>query len=106
MDCKAMLAYVTGSVDEKLLLRIGYLVAKNRILRDQIKGHLQLSEAERQTLAPWPIWATTSAIRRWVISSSVAVSRPLPTVRKPRPGRHSPAVAWTCYRRRTSSVWK
>ena len=50
MDWKTMLAYVTGSVDENLLLRIGYLVAENRILRDQIKGRVQLSNAERQTL--------------------------------------------------------
>ena len=33
MDWKTMLAYVTGSVDENLL-RIEYLVAENRILRD------------------------------------------------------------------------
>ena len=51
MDWKTMLAYVTGSVDENLLLRIEYLVAEHRILRDQIKGRLQLSDAERQTLA-------------------------------------------------------
>jgi hypothetical protein len=51
MDWKTMLAYVTGSVDENLLLRIEYLVAENRILRDQIKGRLQLSDTERQTLA-------------------------------------------------------
>ena len=38
MDWKTMLAYVTGSVD-KILLRIEYLVAGNRILRDHIKGH-------------------------------------------------------------------
>ena len=51
MDWKTMLAYVTGSVDENLLLRIGYLVAENRILRDQITGRVQLSNAERQSLA-------------------------------------------------------
>jgi len=51
MDWKTMLAYVTGSVDENLLLHIEYLVAENRILRNQIKGRLQLSDAERQTLA-------------------------------------------------------
>jgi transposase InsO family protein len=45
------LAYISGSVDEELLLRNEYLVAENRILRDQIKGRLQLSDADRQTLA-------------------------------------------------------
>ena len=51
MDWKTMLAYVSGSVDDQLLLRIEYLVAENRILRDQIKGRIRLSDTERQTLA-------------------------------------------------------
>ena len=51
MDWKTMLAYITGSVDEQLRLRNEYLGAENRILRDQIKGQLQLSDAERRTLA-------------------------------------------------------
>ncbi len=38
MDWKTMLAYVSGSVDEELLLRNEYLVAENRILRNQIQG--------------------------------------------------------------------
>jgi hypothetical protein len=51
MDWKTLLAYISGSVDEELLLRNDYLVVENRILRAQIKGRLQLSDAERQTLA-------------------------------------------------------
>ena len=51
MDWTTLLAYISGSVDEELLLRNEYLVAENRILRDQIKGRIQLSDAERQTLA-------------------------------------------------------
>jgi transposase InsO family protein len=51
MDWKTLLAYISGSVDEELMLRNEYLVAENRILRDQIKGGLYLSDAERQTLA-------------------------------------------------------
>jgi hypothetical protein len=51
MDWKTLLAYIAGSVDEDLLLRNAYLVAENRILRDPIKGRIQLSDAERQTLA-------------------------------------------------------
>ena len=38
MDWKTMLAYISGSVDEELLLRNEYLVAENRILRNQIQG--------------------------------------------------------------------
>jgi putative transposase len=51
MDWKTLLVYISGSVDEELLLRNEYLVAENRILRDQIKGRVQLSNTERQTLA-------------------------------------------------------
>jgi hypothetical protein len=46
-----MLAYITGTVDQELLLRNEYLVAENRILRAQIKGRLLLSDAEKATLA-------------------------------------------------------
>ena len=46
-----MLAYVTGKVEEELLLRIEYLAAENRILKAQIKGRLLLSEEEKTTLA-------------------------------------------------------
>jgi transposase InsO family protein len=51
VDWQTLLAYVTGSVDEHLLLRIEYLVAENGILRAQIPGRLHLSDAERTTLA-------------------------------------------------------
>jgi len=36
MDWKRLLAYITGSVDQELLLRNEYLGAENRILRNQI----------------------------------------------------------------------
>src|SRR5919197_1755778 len=51
MDWKTMLAYISGSVDEALLLRNEYLAAENRILLNQIAGRVQLTDAERQTLA-------------------------------------------------------
>ena len=46
-----MLAYVTGMVNQELLLRNEYLAAENRILRGQIKGRLLLSEGEKATSA-------------------------------------------------------
>ena len=46
-----MLAYITGTVDQELLLRNEYLAAENRILRAQIKGRMLLSDAEKATLA-------------------------------------------------------
>jgi transposase InsO family protein len=51
MDWKTLLAYITGSVDQELLLRTEYLAAENGILRNQITGRLHLSDAERTTLA-------------------------------------------------------
>jgi putative transposase len=46
-----ILAYVTGTVNQELLLRNEYLAAENRILRGQIKGRLLLSEGEKASLA-------------------------------------------------------
>src|SRR5256885_8071582 len=51
MDWKRLLAYITGSVDQELLLRNEYLVTENRLLRQQITGRIRLSDAERKTLA-------------------------------------------------------
>src|SRR5271169_3960984 len=51
MTWARMLAYITGTVDQELLLRNEYLAAENRILRAQIKGRLLLSDAQKATLA-------------------------------------------------------
>jgi transposase InsO family protein len=51
MDWKQLLAYITGTVDQELLLRNEYLVTENRILRDQLKGRVRLSDGERKALA-------------------------------------------------------
>src|SRR5258707_8605446 len=45
-----MLAYITGTVDQELLLRNEYLVAENRILRARITGRLLLADSEKTTL--------------------------------------------------------
>ena len=41
MDWKALLAYITGTVDQELLLRNEYLVTENRLLRTQLKGRVR-----------------------------------------------------------------
>src|SRR6476646_11437544 len=46
-----LLAYVTGLVNQKLLLQNEYLAAENRILRAQLPARLRLSDPERSTLA-------------------------------------------------------
>ena len=51
MDWARILAYVTGLVDQELLVRNEYLAAENRILKEQLKGRLKLSDVERATLA-------------------------------------------------------
>jgi putative transposase len=51
MDWKQLLASITGSVDEELLLRNDYLVTEHRILRQQLTGRVYLTDAERRSLA-------------------------------------------------------
>jgi hypothetical protein len=51
MDWARILAYITGTVDQELLLRNEYLAAENRILKAQLKTPVRLTDAERRTLA-------------------------------------------------------
>jgi hypothetical protein len=51
MDWVRILAYISGTVDQELLLRNEYLVAENRILKAQLNTPLRLTDAERMTLA-------------------------------------------------------
>jgi hypothetical protein len=51
MSWKTLLAYITGTVDQELLLRNEYLVTENRILRNQLKGRVRLNDGERKALA-------------------------------------------------------
>jgi hypothetical protein len=52
IDLRArLLAFVTGLVNQELLLRNEYLAAENRILRAHLPSRLRLSDAERSTLA-------------------------------------------------------
>jgi putative transposase len=51
MDWKHLLAYITGTVDQELLLRNEYLVTEHRMLRNQITGRVRLTDGERKTLA-------------------------------------------------------
>ncbi len=46
-----LLAFVTGMVNQQILLQHEYLVAENRILRAQLPGRLRLTDAQRSTLA-------------------------------------------------------
>src|ERR1700682_3545547 len=45
-----LLAYVTGSVNQELLLQNEYLAVENRILRAKLPSRVRLSDPERATL--------------------------------------------------------
>jgi hypothetical protein len=49
VDREGWLTDISGSVDAAFLLRNEQAVAENRILRDPIKGRVQLNNAEGQT---------------------------------------------------------
>jgi putative transposase len=49
MNWKRLLAYITGSLDQELLLSNEYLVTENQILRNQIKGRIWLTDPEPTT---------------------------------------------------------
>src|SRR5215813_4214762 len=51
MDWKKLLGSVAESVDDDLRLRNAYLVAENRILRQQINGRMPLTDSDRKALA-------------------------------------------------------
>jgi hypothetical protein len=46
-----LLAYVTGLVNQELLLQNEYLAAENRILRAHLPRRLRLTDSDRSTLA-------------------------------------------------------
>jgi hypothetical protein len=46
-----LLAFVTGLVNQKLLLQNEYLAAENRILRAHLPVRMRLSDPERSTVA-------------------------------------------------------
>ncbi len=51
MDWKQLLGSITTSVDEELRLRNAYVVAENRLLRQQINGRVPLTDSDRRALA-------------------------------------------------------
>ena len=68
MDWARMLAYITGTVNQELLLRNEYLAAENRILKAQLKTPLRLTDAERSTLAVVLIALVVRLLKKWPMS--------------------------------------
>jgi hypothetical protein len=50
MEWTRILAYITGTVDQELLLRNEYLAAEDRILMAKLNGRPRFSDVERATL--------------------------------------------------------
>ena len=71
MDWARIPAYVTGTVDQELLARNQYLATENRILKDQLKGRVKLSDAERPTLGE-----IGHRLGRKVLAEVATVARP------------------------------
>ncbi len=65
MDWARALAYITGTVDQELLLRNEYLANENRILKAQIEGRLLLTDAEKKTLADSATGSPAKRSRMW-----------------------------------------
>src|SRR3954451_12641889 len=51
MQVARLLAYVTGMVNQRLLLQNEYLVAENRILRSHLPARVLLTNSQRMSLA-------------------------------------------------------
>ncbi len=65
MTWAQLLAYVSGTVNQRLLLRNEYLAAENRILKAQVKGRLLLSQEEKATLAEIAHRLGRKAWKKW-----------------------------------------
>jgi hypothetical protein len=110
-----LLAYVTGLVNQELLLKNEYLLAENRILKTHLQPGFRLSRPEQTTLAEigkrlgrdccskLPALPTltpfSAGIANWWLRSSMAPdSVGCPAGRRrgnqPRPGRSSFGATW------------
>jgi hypothetical protein len=72
-----LVAYVTGSVNQELLLQNEYLAAENRILRTKLPTKLRLSNPERATLAEIKLLFVSIVLDRNVLLFSKSSRRSL-----------------------------
>src|ERR1700759_816773 len=66
-----LLAYVTGLVNQQLLLQNEYLLAENRILRSHLPARVPLTNAQRATLA-----AIAKRMGRRALEQGASVAKP------------------------------
>src|SRR5687768_3716129 len=102
MGWKNLLESISESVSDHLWLRNAYLLAENRILRNQIDGRVQLTDRERKELAEMgtklgkkaleeiATVAQADTILAWnrrFADHQVGTSEPHPSVGRPRVGK-------------------
>src|SRR3954468_20833455 len=89
-----LLAYVTGLVNQELLLQNEYLAAENRILRAHLPPRLRLSDPERETLAE-----IGKRLGRRALAQVACVAKPDMLVSKTDRGKvrrfQAPVIPWT-----------
>ena len=66
-----LLGYVTGIVNQELLLQNEYLIAKNRIPRSHLPARVRLTDPQRATLA-----AIGKRIGRQALAHVASVAKP------------------------------
>jgi hypothetical protein len=88
MDWARILAYVTGTVDQELLARNEYLAAENRIIKEQLKGRLKLSDAERGALGE-----IGHRLGRQILADVATIALSLPKTYGP-PRRQAVSAIW------------
>ena len=71
-----LLAFVSGMVNQRLLLQCEYLSAENRILHPHVAGRLRLSDAERSTLAEIGKRLDRKWLRKWLVLPNPKPSSP------------------------------
>src|SRR3954453_4875894 len=71
-----LLAYVTGLINQKLLLQNEYLAAENRILRAHLPARMRLSDPERSTLAEIGKRLGRAALQQVAVSPNPLPSSP------------------------------
>jgi hypothetical protein len=101
-----LLAYVTGLVNQKLLLQNEYLVAENRVLRAHLPARMRLSDPERSTLAE-----IGKRLGRAALQQVACVAKPDCAYRKSHSGRGGQRImagirCWTTFLREQSQKYE
>jgi hypothetical protein len=101
-----LLAYVTGLINQKLLLQNEYLTAENRILRAHLPARLRLSNPQRSTLGEIGKRLGRSALQQvaWGAKPDTILARATTSDRRRPHPRRSERIATSRFCRSVSAV--